>query len=168
MRTIHLAAPRPRPLTDVDRPRPRPRPPWLIFTGFSPVTFSASNAATSDSALRRACALPEALACSTLALAAARAVSWNSFCCDSSSAIAVSTQDRHLDFPSPLAHWFRLKASAPRLVLQAEHVLVSVDDDSSFAAARLAAAAVRSASSASATHFLHFSLPPSFLYLSRA
>jgi len=50
------------PLPRPPLPLPRPLP---ILTGFKPVTFSASSADNTDSALSIACALPDALAFAT-------------------------------------------------------------------------------------------------------
>lgn len=139
---------------------PRPRP---ILTGFNPVTFSASNADSTDSALSIACAFPDFLAASTSSLAFWIALLFDSVCCAASSTNDCSTQDRQRAFPSPLFHWFLLNASAFKLSLHFAHLRVS-----SLTIVCLEDAAFRSCSSVSATHFLHFNGPPVLRCLSSA
>ena len=107
------------------RPRqePLPRP---STTGFKPVTFWASNAASVVDAFNTCAAEPVASA----SLSAARASASDASRCVSEEATACfsacSTHSRQRCFPTPLASCVRLNASAASVFPHAEHTCCSV------------------------------------------
>ena len=166
--------PPPLPLRLLQLPLP---PPFPIFTGFKPVTCSASSALSSDSYLTLPAISPFfsiswiffRISCSFSSL--------DDFMDDSSSWIASSTHFRHRAF-SFFAIWFRLKSVGGRDFLHFAHVtggsfafalvLMLIVSDVVDAVAFFAAAARRSFSSCAAVHVLHFSAPPVLRYFSSA
>lgn len=173
-----LPLPPPLPLRLLQLPLP---PAFPIFTGFKPVTCSASSALSSDSYLTLPATSPLISISWIFFKISCSFSSLDDFMDDSSSWIASSTHFRHRAF-SFFAIWFRLKSVGGRDCLHFAHVtgrslalafalalaLALIVSDVVDAVAFFAAAARRSFSSCAAVHVLHFSAPPVLRYFSSA